>query len=444
MKFLRTLFGIILILLAVVNCGKSEPQNKDDSFVVWAKQNSQEIKTLELTQNADDLFLLKKIVGNAKAVFLGESRHDIHEQYLLKRRFVKYLVEELGFTTFILEASLPYAEKINKYILEGKGNIEEITANMPGWFLWDTEETLTIINWMRDYNKDSLHKKKIEFYGIDIVAPNYGLNKIFNYLNKIDKATFEKFQKKYFAQETIDDNFWPNTLQQYSSLSVAEKETLAINYNDLYEQLKLNKTKYISNSSADEYDWILCLAYCAKEANNMFSETDKLTMGLIRDKAMAENVLWIKKRANDEKIIVWAHNVHIAKAGFTMTALPGSVIKGMGSFLSDQLKDKMISIGASFNRGEFEGWNKSFPPADEKTLDGTFAKLDYDYFLIDLKGKTENEAVKDWLNTDKTLRGQDFDMTCVPVKSFDAFFFVDKVSRAVPNAGAREKFRNMN
>jgi len=314
----------------------------------------------------------------------------------------------MGFTTFILEASLPYSKLINEYILNSNGSIDEIMANMPGWFLWDTQEMLNIINWMRDFNKNPENVRKIQFYGIDVVAPNYALDQILDYLNKVDETIVEKYQNKSFAQDIIDDNNWSTSLQRYSELTAEEKQTLYNNYNELYEQIRQNETKYISISSNDEYNWILRLAYCANDANKMFSAEKRIDIGLIRDNAMAQNALWIKSNlSNDAKIIIWAHNVHIAKAEFTMTGEPES-IKGMGYILGQELENNMISIGASFNQGEFQNWNKSFPPAKQITLDGTLAKLKMKHFLLDLKGKTDDKNVINWLNTDKIIRGQGF------------------------------------
>jgi len=444
MKRIKTIIGILLIILTITSCNNSVTKNSDDPFVSWAMKNSYEIETLELGKQQSDLKSLKQIIGKAEVVCLGESRHDIHEQFQLKHRFIKYLVEEMGFTTFILEASLPYSKLINEYILNSNGSIDEIIANMPGWFLWDTQEMLNIINWMRDFNKNPENVRKIQFYGIDVVAPNYALDQILDYLNKVDETIVEKYQNKSFAQDIIDDNNWSTSLQRYSELTAEEKQTLYNNYNELYEQIRQNETKYISISSNDEYNWILRLAYCANEANKMFSAEKRIDIGLIRDNAMAQNALWIKSNlSNDAKIIIWAHNVHIAKAEFTMTGEPES-IKGMGYILGQELENNMISIGASFNQGEFQNWNKSFPPAEQITLDGTLAKLKMKHFLLDLKGKTDDKNVINWLNTDKIIRGQGFEMTCIPAKSFDAIYFVDKITRTIPNQKSSERFRNSN
>jgi len=444
MKHRKIILGFIFILAINISCKNPETKNSKNPFIDWAHKNVSEIETLTLTEKQNDLEQLKQIIGNAQVVCLGENIHDIHEQYKLKHRFIEYLVEELGFTGFILEASLPYSKQINEYIQGGTGNINEIMSNMPGWFLWDTQEMLNIINWMQAYNVNPKNEKKIQFYGIDIVSPNYALDLIFNYLNKVEPFIGKKYLSKTFAQDIINDNMWSDTLQRYSGLSTEKKEILNQNYNELFAQIKQNEIEYISKSTTEEYNWILRLAYCVNEANKMFSSDKRIDIGLIRDNAMAQNTLWIKRTySKDDKVIVWAHNVHITKSEFTMTGETES-IKGMGYILNQGLKDNMISIGASFNQGEFQNWNKSFPLAQENTLDGTLAKLNMKYFLIDLQGKTNKKDVLNWLNTPKVIRGQGYEMTCIPAKSFDAIYFIDNISRTIPNQESLERFRNLN
>jgi len=437
-------FAIILVLTTITSCTNSRKENEKDQLSEWMKNNSYDIETLELSEKQSDLKQLTQIVGDAKLVCLGESRHDIREQFQLKNRFIEYLVEELGFTTFILEASLPYSELINAYIQNGEGNIDDLMANMPGWFLWDTQEMSDIFNWMREYNLNSENVKKLQFHGIDIVAPNYGLNLIFEYLKKVDEVVYERYEALSFARDLIDDSYWPATFERVSALSADEKEVLRRNYSNLYEHILKSESDFIAQSTRTEYNWILRLTYSVQQANRMFTAETSMDKGLIRDSAMADNTLWITQNISEnEKAIVWAHNVHITRGEFTMTRESGS-IKGMGYILSQELKDDMISIGASFNQGEFQDWNRSFSPAEENTIDGAIAKLGMKYGLLDLKGKTNDKDVLNWLNTGKVILGQDFEMTCIPSNSFDAIFFIDTISRTIPNQVSLERFRNMN
>jgi len=346
----------------------------------------------------------------------------------------------MNFTSFVLEASLPYSNKINDYILNGNGNIDELMSNMPGWFLWDTQEMKNILIWLYEHNKGQEIGNKVNFYGIDIVAPNNGLEQIFEYIKKIDEPYFEQIKNKNFGRRIIEDNQWQTTQQRFSELPEDEKQILGKNYNGLFKHIKQDKENYIAKSSENEYEWILKLSYSANEANKMFSETDRLKMGLIRENAMANITFWIKER--NKKIILWAHNVHIGKSEFTMSVMPENEIKGMGDILNQKFGDNMVSIGASFNQGEFQEQNLTFEPAEPYTIDGTLAKLKTDYFILNLKGNSENKIVEKWLNTDKVIRAQGFEMTCIPKKSFDAIFFTNTISKVNYNPTTLEKLRN--
>ena len=438
---MKNLISISLALL-LLSCGNSQTEEK--TFVDWGKEEAIEIKTLEPNEDQSDIEPISKIIGDATVVCLGESRHDIHEQFVLKYQFIKYMVVELGFKTFILEASLPYSEKINAFINDGIGIIDELMSEMPGWFLWDTQEMKDTIAWMRKYNENQPDDKKIQFYGIDIVAPMYAIEKTFKYLQKVDTNFYLNILESDFAKNELDDNFWQNSLQAYSAFSTERKISLNDNYNNLLKIFKSNKDEYVKKSSEKEYEKMLRFVYCAKQANRMFSAEKRLNMGLIRDSAMANNTSWIiNKIARNKKAIVWAHNVHIAKSEFEMTG-ETERIKGMGYILHQELKDDMVSIGAAFYEGEFLNWNNSFAPADENTLEGKFERFGYDYFILDIRGNPGNKNISEMLATQQMIRGQGFEMTTIPNKAFDAFFFTKEISRTMPCEISLEKYRNMN
>lgn len=432
----------ILISLFLVSCLNSGNGDDQTPFFNQIRNSTSEIKTLELSENQDDLNSLNRIVGDARLVCLGESRHDIREQFQLKHRFIKYLVEEFDFSVFILEASMPYAELINNYIRRGEGDLDELLARMPGWFLWDTREISEILRWMRTYNMDPENANKLQFHGIDIVAPSYALNSVLSFLKKVDVRNYEDFSKLDYKQDQIDDTWWMTTYERFSQLSESEKIDLKANYQRMYDHVLRNESLFISKSSSNEYAWILRQAFCALKACEMFTAGSRLEMGLIRDSAMAENSQWIIN-STDGKAIIWAHNVHVTRGEFTMTGYEES-IKGMGYILGQELQNDMITIGASFNRGDFGDWGQTFSPAEKGTIDGVIATTGFRYGLFDLKAKSGSAEVEKWLNSPQVMIGQGFNMTCVPSEAWDAIFFIDSVGRTVPNPASMTKFRNMN
>ncbi|MCK5820355.1 MAG: hypothetical protein KAH17_00650, partial [Bacteroidales bacterium] len=88
----KSTLGLILFLVVFASCNNSQTNSEKDPIVSWMMNNSYPIETLELSEQQADLKQLEQIVGEAKVVCLGESRHDIREQFQLKHRFIKYMV----------------------------------------------------------------------------------------------------------------------------------------------------------------------------------------------------------------------------------------------------------------------------------------------------------------------------------------------------------------
>src|SRR5262249_1143950 len=92
---------------------------------------------------------------------------------------------EMGFTVFGIEATMPEAFDINEFVLHGKGDPAGALAGLYFW-TWDTEEVLEMIRWMRNYNLDPRHEKKVKFYGFDAQAPVRAARVALAYLSRVD------------------------------------------------------------------------------------------------------------------------------------------------------------------------------------------------------------------------------------------------------------------
>ena len=116
---------------------------------------------------------------------LREATHGTREFFQLKHRMLEFLVAEMGFTVFGIEAMMPEAFAINDYVLTGKGDPERALAGLYFW-MWNTEEVLDMIKWMRQYNADPRHVKKVKFYGIDMQHTPSAVRVTLSYLRKVD------------------------------------------------------------------------------------------------------------------------------------------------------------------------------------------------------------------------------------------------------------------
>jgi erythromycin esterase-like protein len=94
--------------------------------IQWLKANAIPFDTTEPNSSFEDLMPLKKIIGDARIVALGEATHGTHEFFQMKHRMLEFLVEEMGFNTFAMEDAWPEANLINDYVHTGKGEPAEI------------------------------------------------------------------------------------------------------------------------------------------------------------------------------------------------------------------------------------------------------------------------------------------------------------------------------
>src|SRR5215467_12269075 len=140
--------------------------DRQRNILSWLRQNAVPLTTVKAGCGFADLQPLKPVIGSARIVALGEATHGTREFFQLKHRLLEFLVTEMGFTTFAMEANWPESLAVNDYVLHGRGDPAKILGGLHYW-TWDTEEVLELILWMRQYNMPSTHKTKVTFVGFD-------------------------------------------------------------------------------------------------------------------------------------------------------------------------------------------------------------------------------------------------------------------------------------
>jgi erythromycin esterase-like protein len=135
----------------------------------WLAANAIRLNTVEAGHGFADMQPLKKIIGKARIVSLGEATHGTREFFQLKHRMLEFLANEMGFTIFSIEANMPEAYRLNDYVLNGNGDPAQLIHGMYFW-TWDTQEVLDMVLWMREFNKSG--KGRVQFTGFDMQTPD--------------------------------------------------------------------------------------------------------------------------------------------------------------------------------------------------------------------------------------------------------------------------------
>jgi erythromycin esterase-like protein len=179
-----------LLLLAVIASSRAAAQPQVD----WMRKNAIPLKTVEAGNGFDDMQPLKKVIGDARIVSLGEATHGTREFFQLKHRMIEFLASQMGFTIFSIEANMPEAYRLNDYVLNGTGDPRQLLKGTYFW-TWDTDEVLNMILWMREFNRSG--KGMIEFTGFDMQTPTVAMDIVRTFVSAQDPSYYTTLEPIY-------------------------------------------------------------------------------------------------------------------------------------------------------------------------------------------------------------------------------------------------------
>ena len=414
-------------------------QSAEDLVEEWVTEHAIEISTVEAGNGFDDLLPIGKIVDGARIVSLGEPTHGNREVFLLKNRLVEYLVTEKGFNIFALECPFGEAYDVNKYILEGIGTPEEALAGIYFW-TWDTKEFVELLEWMRAYNADTTHTKKVKFQGFDIQDPERSARVMLEYIKKVDQELWQSVKGEL---EILEIQFSdPTTLGRRPYIPEEYDEASLSAIKSVMEAFQVNKEVYISKSSQE--DWVNALHHsrqvelwieaCYNEGENYVE---------IRDQGQAENIKWILDQEGDgSKAIVWAHNCHVSNAA------PKDDVNMHGYYLRKMYRDELKIFGLFYNRGGFKAIDANSPSngiinfyVDQSppgTLEHTLAKAQHSLAIFNMEELPNDGPVRDWFYTKRPTRHsgggynekkpENYFWSYAPAEAFDVLVYIDSTN----------------
>jgi len=189
----------------------------------------------------------------------------------------------------------------------------------------------------------------------------------------------------------------------------------------------------MAGASEREIDW-------AVQNARVVLQSMQMRAGQVsRDRSMADNVKWILDQNPGARIVLWAHNGHVATKGFSNETMGGALRRMYGS--------EMVVFGFSFNQGSFQAIpqgggalkNFSVPPAPPGSLDATLAASRLPLFALDLR------AAPEWFHQARRSRqigavypdGEPYAFIgdIVAPEAYDAVLFVETTTVARKNPG---------
>lgn len=397
---IRQTFALGLAVLATgssLEAQTSEPTDTAGAEAAreWIRAHAMPLVTVQAGSGFVDLQPLRRIVGDARIVALGEATHGTREFFQLKHRILEFLVSELGFAIFAIEATLPEAMDVNRYVLTGEGDPARALAGMRFW-TWDTEEVLELIHWMRRHNQDPGRTHDVKFYGFDMQYTARAAREVLGYLGRVDPdgAAAHRPLLATLADPFLEQDIgarWPEERKLVALASIRE----------LARRFEERREEYGRRAPGEDGDLANRHLHILQQALEM--SVAGRNAGVVRDSAMAANVEWLLARdGTASKAVLWGHNYHV-----------GTSDGAMGSFLRRRFGQDLRVFGFSFDRGEFQARDvmvdgelrvHRVEPAKEGSLDAQLAEAGLELAALDLRNLPETGPVAAWFATTRPVR----------------------------------------
>lgn len=455
--------AILLLVCAVRDAGigghvRAEMQEGPDCaaaapplVVEWICRNAIPVATTRAGAATLDLRPLRRIIGNARVVGLGESVHGVQEFFEVRHRLLRFLVEEMGFTAFAMETGFAEAARINDYVL---GRIEEPARWEHNWFTWGfgaEEELQSLVRWMRAYNADSRHVRKLRFYGVDVAvtysSPLAAVQGAVDYLAQVDKEfaassrrrALESLVRRFEGSGGSDDSRRVS-VRRYEALPVEVRDAYTAAVADLINRFETGRPDFIRASSEARYEWAFRHAIAARQMDAAFRATaasDRVEVANTRDRAMADNTLWALEREGPKgRLVFWAHNSHLQKDK-TRPEDPAWGVRApltrAGEYLATLMGPEYVNVGFSYYSGATAGWMSYLrgvgDPAACGSVDAEFDRAGLPMYLVDLR-RAPRGPVADWLDELRPQRTESAYTRLSPSRAWDAVLHMRRITPA--------------
>lgn len=382
----------------VAGTGACAASASTDEPAGWVDTTAVPLRATDTGEPADPQ-PLQQVVGDAVVVGLGESAHGLGDQFTLRQRMARNLVENEGFRTLAFENDFANGADIDRYVVDGVGDPHAIVGSAVS--AWRSQEMLALVRWAREFNL-AHPQDKVRFLGADVtqlrrssfdavtryvarVAPQR-LAELRGHLEPIALRGRPGAQIMWFFRQPDQTR-----IVEHARAALALVTGLPAAPADADRELALQHARAITGFYEN------------------YTETDPN----LRDRIMAETMTWWRQRTG-HKIVYFAANVHVAASPRVDYAFPPTVTDASlvpaGHHLRRVYGAGYRPIAAVFGSGQvLQGWETgspsvySVPPPRPEFVDHTLGQAAPATYLLDLRLPAPPE-VRRWLAGPATMR----------------------------------------
>ncbi|MGW0523605.1 erythromycin esterase family protein [Crossiella sp. NPDC003009] len=384
-----------------------------EQLTAWLAEHAIPLRTVEPGNGVDDLKPLAEALDGVRVVGLGEATHGSREFFTLKHRLVEFLVTELGFTTFAIEAGWSACRAVDDYVVHGTGTAE-LALRQVGFWTWYTEEVHALVEWLRAHNANLPLEKRVRFRGVDPVLEKAGVEAIGGYLSTVDSERARAFRAaaKALRPDVTKISVGGVLRAAFRHLwrrvpgvrAAAEHNEVLAAREVVRETVSWLAGHPAQDPAWHEAQWHAWAVDRAAELRTL--PTLGQAGGHLRDRIMGAAVSRILDERPDGRVMLWAHNGHLS------AATRSSREAALGAELRDRLGDGYYALALVANEGGFQALKMGgtelaefvMDPAEPGTLEWQLAKVGGDH-LVDLRHARPDPVAREWLAGKHKMRG---------------------------------------
>ena len=395
--------------------------------VDWLDRNAAALRSIEFSDDDfSDLDPLRRAVGSARIVLLGEQSHGDGTTFVAKSRLVRFLHAKMGFDVLAFESGFYDMPEAWKQIRGGKPVRSAIRNGLyEHWSL--SAEMRPLIDYIGEQaGKD----RPLELTGFDLKFTKFGPTEVTKQLatflneNGVDTGSIGGWARFSGVLDNLSDGSkfgWFRPSEEDHRVVVSTADALI--------------GRLATITTADAAYWRQLLK-SIKSLNEWLLKLDLRNDGDVdqlmrRDIPMGDNLAWLARdRYPQRKIIVWAASLHTMR-NFHLMGPSVKDARLMGDLVWDAFGEETYSIGFTAYQGA-RGWvgqpETPIPRADADSLEGLWGAAGQSNSFLDLRKVVSGGNWLDQPIVSSLVNGEPY--LIYVRKHFDAVFCIRTMHRS--------------